>query len=173
MAAGSAKRLRERIRGMETAQAHAVMFTLRGVSATNKNDLLEAKRDFLEAYSLDPASAFSLNNRGYVAEMDGDLETAQFFYEKARRAGDSNARVGLSSLQTAEGKSLFTVAEDSDQQVDGELDKYSQGRRKQTGPIELSPRIDAQGGVSSVLPANSPPLDVPPTVVSSLPPPVH
>jgi hypothetical protein len=32
------------------------------------------------------ASAFSLNNRGYVAEMDGDLETAQFFYGKARKA---------------------------------------------------------------------------------------
>ena len=30
-------------------------------------------------------SAFSLNNVGYLAEMDGDLETAQFFYAKARK----------------------------------------------------------------------------------------
>jgi tetratricopeptide (TPR) repeat protein len=150
---------------MDPVEALAVMYTLRGVSATNRNDWSEAKRDFLQAYSLDPASAFSLNNRGYVAEMDGDLETAQFFYGKARKADDSNVRVGLASLRSAEGKRLFTVASESNQQVDGELGVYSQDRRRQTGPVELSPRINAPDGVSSVQPETPPSSDVSPAVI--------
>jgi tetratricopeptide (TPR) repeat protein len=168
MAAESAKRLEGRIKKMDTVEAQAVMFNLRGVSATNKNDWPSARQDFLHAYSLDPASAFSLNNRGYVAEMDGDLETAQFFYDKARKAGNSNARVGLATLRSAEGKRLFTVAADSNQQVDGVLDKYSQDRRKQTGPIELTPRNNAPGGVSSVEPEKPSSSDVLPAVIPSV-----
>jgi tetratricopeptide (TPR) repeat protein len=168
MAAESAKRLEGRIKKMDTVEAQAVMFNLRGVSATNKNDWPSARQDFLHAYSLDPASAFSLNNRGYVAEMDGDLETAQFFYDKARKAGNSNARVGLATLRSAEGKRLLTVAADSNHQVDGVLDKYSQDRRKQTGPIELTPRNNAPGGVSSVEPEKPSSSDVLPAVVPSV-----
>ena len=61
------------------------MLTLRGVSATNQNDWSTAKQDFLQAYSLDSDSAFSLNNLGYVAEKDGDLETAQFYTRRPER----------------------------------------------------------------------------------------
>ena len=35
---------------------------------------------------------------------------------------------------------LSTVATDSNQKVDGELEKYSQARHQLTGPIELTPR---------------------------------
>jgi tetratricopeptide (TPR) repeat protein len=86
MASASEKRLEDRMKKMNGSEEHAVMFTMRGVSATNANDWVEAREDFLHAYSLDPSSAFSLNNRGFVAEMDGDLETAQFYYDKAREA---------------------------------------------------------------------------------------
>jgi Flp pilus assembly protein TadD len=168
MSAESARRLEERIQKMDPAEAHAVMFTLRGVTAVNKNNWLEAREDFLQAYSLYPASAFSLNNRGYVAEMDGDLETAQFFYDKARQADDSKDLVGLASLQSAEGKSLLTVAADSNQQVDGELDIYSKDRHRQTGPIELVPRVSAPDGVSSVRPETPSPIDVPPVVTPTV-----
>jgi Flp pilus assembly protein TadD len=140
MAAASAKRLEARMKKLDSAEVNAVMFTLRGVSATNRNDPSSARQDFLHAYSLDPGSAFSLNNRGYVAEMDGDMETAEFFYGKARQAPDANARVGLATEQSAEGKKLASVATESHHQVDGELDRYSQERRRQTGPIELTPR---------------------------------
>jgi Flp pilus assembly protein TadD len=172
MAAESARRLDARIQKMDSAEARAAMFTLRGVTAANKNDWHEARQDFLLAYSLDPSSAFSLNNRGYVAEMDGDLETAQFFYDKARKADDSNVRVGLSSLRSAEGKRLVTVAEDSNQQVGGELDTYSQERRRQTEPVELTPRIDAPGGVSGLVPdkpstSDAPPAEIPTVTLSS------
>jgi Flp pilus assembly protein TadD len=140
MAAESARLLEERMRKMGPAEAHAAMFAVRGVSATNQNDWLAARQDFLDAYSLDPASSFSLNNRGFVAEKDGDLETAQFYYEKARKAGDSNSRVGLATVRSAEGRRLSAVATESNHKVDGELDKYSQDRRRETGPIELTPR---------------------------------
>jgi len=173
MALASARRLEERMKKMDGAEVSAVLFTLRGVSATNQNDWLAARQDFLHAYSLDPASAFSLNNRGYVAERDGDLETAQFFYEKARKAGDSNTRVGLATDRSAEGKKLFTVATDSDHQVDGVLDKYSQDRRRQTGPIELTLRNNTPGGDSSVPPERPSPSNVPPAVSPSAPQPPH
>jgi Flp pilus assembly protein TadD len=153
---------------MDSAEAHAVMFTLRGVTAANKNDWPEARQDFLQAFALDPSSAFSLNNRGYVAEMDGDLESAQFFYDKARKADDSNVRVGLSSLRSAEGKRLITVAEESNQQVGGALDTYSQQRRRQTEPIELTPRINIPAGVSGLVPGNPPPSNAPPTDAPSV-----
>jgi Flp pilus assembly protein TadD len=140
MAAKSTKLLEERIRKMNPAELHAAMLAVRGVSEANQNNWPAAKRDFLEAYSLDPTSSFSLNNRGYVAERDGDLETAQFFYEKARKASDSNTRVGLATEHSAEGRKLLTVATDSNHKVDSELDRYSRDRRRQTGPIELTPR---------------------------------
>ncbi len=140
MAAESAKRLQKHLRDMNPAETQAVMFTMRGVSAANQNDWNSARQNFLKAYSLNPRSAFALNNRGYVAEKDGDLETAQFFYEKARKAEDSGARVGLATQRFAEGKDLLSVASDSNEKVDYALEQYSQQRRRETGPIELTPR---------------------------------
>jgi Flp pilus assembly protein TadD len=140
MAAESAKRLEKRLQNMNPTEARSVAFTVRGVAAVNQNDWAAARQDFLKAYSLNPRSAFSLNNRGYVAERDGDLESAQFFYANARRAEDSGARVGLATEHFAEGKDLHTVATDSNQKVDLALDQYSQQRRCETGPIELTPR---------------------------------
>jgi len=155
MATASARRLNERMKGMGSEGADAVMLTARGVSAANQNNWIAAKKDFLDAYSLDPSGAFSLNNRGYVAEMDGDLETAEFFYGKARTAGDANARVGLATQRLAEGKRLFAVAADSNHQVGGELERYSLKRHLENGPIELTPRGGASGG-QIVAPAPAP-----------------
>jgi tetratricopeptide (TPR) repeat protein len=153
---------------MGSAGANAAMFTARGVSAANENNWLAAKQDFLHAYSLDPSSAFSLNNRGYVAEMDGDLETAQFFYDKARKADDADARVGEATERVAEGKKLFTVALDSNHQVDGELERYSMERRRESGPIELTPRGDTAGGDAA--PSEMPsPSDAPTAAPPSVP----
>jgi len=53
--------------------------------------------------------------------MEGDLETAQYFYDKARKAAIRT--FGSAGEQAfAEGKKLSVVATDSDHQVDGELD---------------------------------------------------
>jgi Flp pilus assembly protein TadD len=158
MAADSEKRLQSRLQQTQTAEMQAVMFAWRGVAAENQNNWAAAKQNFLEAYTLDPNSAFSLNNRGYVAEREGDLETAQFFYEKARRAGNAQATVGLATQSSAEGKQLVTVAVDSNTKVDSEIDKYAQQRRKETGPIELTPRDNSspQGQPTNPVPPQGP-----------------
>jgi Flp pilus assembly protein TadD len=142
MAADSAKKLRERMQSAATAQAQAALLAVRGVSATNRNDWPTARKDFLKSYSLDPYSAFSLNNIGYLSEMDGDLETAEFFYAKAEKADDAKVRVGLASRSSAEGKHLSAVAIDSDQKVDGKIAQENQARRRHAGPIELKHRDD-------------------------------
>jgi Flp pilus assembly protein TadD len=170
MAEESGRLLEERIKKMDSSESHAAMFAVRGVFLTNQNDWRAAKQDFLDAYSLDPASAFSLNNRGFVAEKDGDMETAQFYYEKARKAGDSNARVGLATDRSAEGRRLSAVATESNEKVDGELDIYSQHRRRQTGPIELTPRIIVPAGDGSVPHVkHAPPDDTSTVPTSSMP----
>ncbi len=161
-AAESARHLRKQLQNISNAKERATMLTMRGVSEANQNDWENAKQDFLEAYSLDSESAFSLNNRGYVAERDGDLETAQFYYSKARKAEDAKARVGLATQQSAEGQPLLAVAADSGHNVGGKLDQYKQTQREQTGPIELIPRGDSgppepsASPESPSSPANSP-----------------
>jgi len=140
MARTSAKRLQKRMESMDVAEAKAVMYTLRGVHAENQNNWTEARQDFLHAYALDASSAFSLNNRGYVAEREGDLETAQYFYEKARLAVNANQKVGLATKLFAQGESLQVVATDSNTKVGGALEIYSQQRKRQSGPVELTPR---------------------------------
>ena len=163
MALESSQRLQKHLQSMDPAEARSVMFTVRGVAAVNQNDWPTARQNFLKAYSLNPRSAFTLNNCGYVAEKDGDLETAQFFYEKARRAGDSGARVGLATQRIAEGQDLLTIATDSNQKVDDALELYSQQRRRETGPIELTPRGANQS------PQNQPSPNVPPAQSPSVP----
>lgn len=160
MAAESARQLKKRMRNVDTVEARATMLALRGVSETNRNDWRAARQDFLQAYSLDPTSAFSLNNLGYVAEKDGDLETAQFYYAQARKADDADGRVGLATQRSAEGKHLSAVATDNDSKVGGALEQYSQARRRQTGPTGLKRRgnIPAEPSTSPETPS---PSDVP------------
>jgi Flp pilus assembly protein TadD len=140
MAADSAKKLTERMQNAATDQAQAALLAVRGVSATNRNNWPAAKQDFLRAYSLDPNSAFSINNIGYLAERDGDLETAQFFYARARKAEHANDRVGLATQRSAEGKHLSAVITDSGQQVGDKIVFENQARQRQSGPIELKHR---------------------------------
>lgn len=140
MAADSARKLEQRLKSSDNAQQQAALLAVRGVSATNRNDWKTARQDFLKAYSLDPYSAFALNNLGYVSERDGDLETAKFFYTKAQQADDANARVGLATIGAVEGEHLQAVAADSDQKVGGEIDRVRQQRHAEPGNVELERR---------------------------------
>jgi Flp pilus assembly protein TadD len=174
MAAESARKLKAQLKNADSAEAQAALLNVRGVSATNRNDWQSARRDFLRAYSLDPNSAFSLNNLGYVSERDGDLETAQFFYMKAQQAGNANARVGLATTSAAEGEHLDVVAADSGQKVGGELDRYKQARHAEPGNVELERRDGTPVDNTTPAPpaAHSPtgPAAAPPTSVPVTPP---
>lgn len=151
MAAASAQELRKRMEKMDVARERATMLAMRGVSATNRNDWSAAKQDFLDAYALDPRSAFTLNNLGYVAERDGDAEKARSYYAAARKADDADARVGLSTQSSAQGRHLGALADDSFRDVDNKLAEYGEEHRKQQGPVELKRR-----GTKSDQPATAP-----------------
>jgi Flp pilus assembly protein TadD len=165
MAAANVMRLEGQSQGSSPQESQAALLNLQGVFAENENDWATAKSDFLKAYTLDPANAFSLNNRGYVAERDGDLESAQFFYQKAWQANGADFPVGLATSPSAKGQALFRVASQSEVQVDGALDVYSRERRGQpgsSGSIELVPRGAAASGAPSATPEQPPAPSLPP-----------
>jgi len=140
LAAESSHRVSQRLQAAKDPAAQAALLNMRGVLAANRNDPQTAKQDFLRAYALDPNSAFSLNNAGYVSEMSGDLETADFFYQKAKLAPNAGDPVGLATQKASEGSPLIAVADLSDQKVDAQLASADQARRQHPGPIELKHR---------------------------------
>lgn len=137
MAAANAQRLEQRIQDLNNNQARSALLASRGVAAINRNDWANARQDFLQAYKLNPYSAFSLNNAGYVAEREGDVETAQFFYQRAQQAGDASARVGLATQHAAEGNPLGFIATRNDQETENKLEAEQAARHRQSGPIQL------------------------------------
>jgi Flp pilus assembly protein TadD len=100
-----------------TSEARVARLNLRGVSALNRNQTAQARQYFQQAYGIDPDTAFSLNNMGYIAESEGDRETADFYYAKARQAYHSNSRVTLASRKEVQGRRLASVADQNDQAV--------------------------------------------------------
>jgi Flp pilus assembly protein TadD len=140
LAADSAKKVSDRMHAPQNAEVQANLLNLRGVAAINRNDWSTAEQDFRRAYALSPQDAFSINNAGYLAEMGGDAETAQFFYDKARKAEGADSRVGLASRRSLERMRLFQVADDNDQKIEDEIDRERAARQRQTGPIELKRR---------------------------------
>lgn len=140
MAAQNAKTLRLRLENQNTREAHVAEFNLRGVSALNRNDLRAANEDFRKAYALDPNNAFALNNIGYVAELEGDRETAEFFYTSAQNAGGATQKVGLATRRSAEGLKLFQVAAENDSKVETKVSQDRDARRQHREPILLRRR---------------------------------
>lgn len=152
MAAASAKRLTARMKGLQTQEAQASLFNARGVAAMNRNDWQAAWHNFSKAYKLSPNDAFSLNNQGYMSELNGDLESAQEFYREAQSANGSSARVGLATRRDAEGDRLLTVANESEAGTSDALEAFSQARRRNPTPIQLKHRDG-----TPVTPAPTPP----------------
>lgn len=141
MAQQNAKALRQYLGRVQNVREQVAELNLQGVSAVNRNDMRAADTDFRKAYALDPNDAFTLNNIGYVAELEGDQETAQFFYQHARQAMDASAVVGVASRRTAEGKKLFAVADDNTSRVDTRVTQQRQTlQRQENGPVALHRR---------------------------------
>jgi Flp pilus assembly protein TadD len=157
VAAESAKALRKRMQDMSPGQIRAEMLAVRGVAATNRNDWDTAKKDFVEAYALDPESAFALNNLGYVEERAGNFETAKSYYARARSADDAGARIGIATQVSAQGQPLATVADESHQDMDKQLDAYRQEHRGEKKTYELRRRVET---TEPAAPMNQAPLGV-------------
>ncbi|HMC31193.1 MAG TPA: hypothetical protein VKL99_10195, partial [Candidatus Angelobacter sp.] len=80
-----------------------------GVAALKKHDISKAKRYFYKAYLIDPNDPFTLNNLGYVAELEGNLDRAQRYYDQAQ-ANTSEAVIDRSTSDEAQGKPVAKIA---------------------------------------------------------------
>jgi len=140
IAAENSKKLRKLMAKEETLSARVARLNLEGVSAMNRNDRSAARKYFEQAYKLDPHDAFTLNNMGYVAEMDADQETADFYYQKAAEAERRNAPVTFSTRRDVEGKPVGQVADMGDQKVVESMAAEREARRRRGGPILLMRR---------------------------------
>lgn len=140
MAARNARNLRRRLDNEMTQQLQLAELNTRGVAALNRNELVTAEKDFRDAYALDPNNAFAANNIGYLAEMEGDRETAEYYYDKAQSLGGANRRVGLATRGSAEGQPLSRVAATSGTQVEAKVAQERDARREHQRPILLMRR---------------------------------
>src|SRR5271168_4811045 len=131
MAAQNLKNLQARERSQSSVEARLAELNVRGVSAVNRNDLRVADQDFREAFTLNPSNAFAINNIGYLSEVEGDRETAQFYYDKAQTMPGANATVGLATRRAAEGAKLAQIASDNDAKVETKVSQEQEVRRAQ------------------------------------------
>ena len=140
IAADNSEKARKELSKAEDIQARVTRLNLQAVSAMNRNDRRTARRDFQAAYSLDPRNAFALNNMGYLAEMDGDKETAQDYYERARRAEHAGSKVAVSTRPEVEGRPLDQVAQQSDSLVESKMEAEVESKRATKGAPALHTR---------------------------------
>jgi Flp pilus assembly protein TadD len=142
IAAENARKVRKEIDRGETPEMQIARLNLRGVSAINRNDRRLARQYFQQAYKLDPDNSFTLNNMGYLAETDGDRETADFFYAKAREARRNDDRVVEATRRDMEGLRVGAVAASNDQSVLEAQQRSLEARRRKGGPVSLMLRND-------------------------------
>jgi tetratricopeptide (TPR) repeat protein len=141
--------LTRQIASGEGVEAATARLNLRGVAALNDNNPSAAKDFFLQAYKEDAQNSFTLNNLGYIAELSGDRETAEMYYEAARSGRDANARVSYSTRRDAEGQKIDTLAVGNQSDVEATLRAVQEAKRRAQRPIELK-RRDAVSGSSDV-----------------------
>jgi Flp pilus assembly protein TadD len=136
----NAEKVTKLMKSEDSVEAKVARLNLRGVSALNHNDRTDAKKYFQDANKLDPNNAFSLNNMGYLAELEGDRETANFYYSKAQRADNSGTKVGVATRLDAEGKPLEKVADRNETVVDTAMQTDAAKKKATKGSPELKKR---------------------------------
>jgi Flp pilus assembly protein TadD len=140
VAAQNADKSRKELSKAQDMQARVARLNLRGVSAMNRNDRKTARDNFQEAYKLDPKNSFAINNMGYLAEMEGDTETAQSYYEQAQRAERARQKVMVSTRPEVEGQTVGHVAEQSTTLVESSFVARAEARRRSGAAPALKTR---------------------------------
>jgi Flp pilus assembly protein TadD len=140
VAAGNAAEISQQIARGEGVDATTARLNLRGVAALNDNHPSVAREFFLQAYHQDAQNAFTLNNLGYVAESEGDRESAEMYYEAARSGRDAKARVSYSTRRDAEGQKINNLADNNQSDVEATLKAVQEAKRRAQRPIELKHR---------------------------------
>jgi Flp pilus assembly protein TadD len=136
----NADKSRKELSKAQDMEARVARLNLRGVSAMNRNDRKAARDSFEQAYKMDPKNSFALNNMGYLAELGGDTETAQSFYEQAQRAERARQKVMVSTRPEVEGQTVGHVAEQSTTLVESSFEARAEARRRSGAPPALRTR---------------------------------
>jgi tetratricopeptide (TPR) repeat protein len=169
VAAANAAQVNEQISRGEGTEAATARLNLRGVVALNDNNPSAARQFFMQAYQRDAQNAFTLNNLGYIAEIDGDWESAQSLYEAARSGRDANERVNYSTRRDEEGQKVDNLADENQVSVESSLKAMQQQRRRANNPVELIPRNAPSENSEPARPV--PPVGVQGPPLPALPPP--
>ena len=82
---------------------------LQGVKELQKHNLEKAQRIFYKAYLLDPDDPFTLNNLGYISELQGKVERAERYYEIAAKENNSETVIAEATERALRGKKLSQV----------------------------------------------------------------
>jgi len=141
VAADNAKKVQSALANGESTEDRVARLNLQGVSALNRNDRAQALKYFTQAYKLNPGDAFALNNMGYVAELNGDRESANFYYAKAKEADNHERHVTLATRAEDEGKKLEEVANNNDNKTEASIQAQQElNRRSGKAPVLLERR---------------------------------
>ncbi|MGO8794730.1 MAG: tetratricopeptide repeat protein [Candidatus Sulfotelmatobacter sp.] len=170
VAAANAAAVSEQIARGEGPEAASARLNLRGVAALNDNKPTAARDFFLQAYKLDPDNAFTLNNLGYISELEGDQESAESYYEAAQSGRDAKAKVTYATRRDAEGQKITAVADDNQGEVQSTLKAMQQEKRRANQPIELK-RRDASPASTDQNSTPVPPISMEAPTLPNLPPP--
>ncbi len=136
----NAERIERRLPEQDRIENKIARFSFLGVSAINRNDFGSARQYFTQAVELDSEDAFALNNMGYLSEIDGDHETADLYYQKARTAERSGEHVTFATRRDVVGIKLEHLAQDSDKKVNAVIDSEREAKRRRQSPIQLKRR---------------------------------
>jgi Flp pilus assembly protein TadD len=153
VAAQNADKSRKELSKAQDMQAQVARLNLRAVSAMNRNDRKTARENFQQAYKLDPKNSFAINNMGYLAELEGDTETAQSYYEQAQRADRARQKVMVSTRPEVEGQTVGHVAEQSTTLVESSFAARADARRRSGG----APALKTRDNRTVVEPKTTPP----------------
>ena len=132
IADANAKKVQRQMAKEEDVPSQVARLNLRGVSAINRNERATAREFFQQAFKLDPNNAFTLNNMGYLAEIDGDRETA-FLLREGAGSKPLERSSGSGHAQDAEGRRVAEVASMSDTAVTDAQQSVIDARRAQHG----------------------------------------
>jgi Flp pilus assembly protein TadD len=158
--------VRARLESQQSNVDKAARLQVQGVSALNHNQDDKAYQDFREAYKLDPNSAFSLNNMGYVSDAFGDKETANEFYSAAQRGEEAGAPVSVASHHEMVGVAVGQVAGTNSQASEADLQAEAEAKRRNHAPIVLRRRDNTP----VTMPQDQTPQSEPPGSQSPRPP---
>ena len=80
-----------------------------GVKEVQKRHLERAEKLFYRAYLIDPDDPFTLNNLGYISELQGKVERAQRYYQLAAKENNSETVIAEASASKLKGHKLSEI----------------------------------------------------------------